>query len=460
MGSTVKHTGRATPGQSLAIVIAARRPILFASLLWLSILLIVSSVKAQDTSSLKSLHQSPSSPLPNMRYFTITDEPESLPVRQRANEEYDAGGLRYSSFLFFPSITATPFYDSNVYATQTMQRSSTGVIFLPRLTVESDWNNHQVSLDLLADHFQFFEESSETRTNARATLSGRLDVRQDMAAFAAVSAARQHEQRGTSNQPSNAAEPVPYDEFDAALSVVKSFNRVDISAGVTGEYRDYHDVPAVGGGTLSQDYRDGIYVSVGGRIAYLMKPGIRIFGDARYNWRQYKNQPGVNADSHGYNLLAGLEFTLTTLMRGEIGIGYLGQTYEGAGFGEATGIKYSANLIWNPTPLMTVTLNGERKVDETGLTGSPGRTDSSIDVTLDYELRRNLIVSPSIAFTHEDYVGSSRRDNVFNSQLNIDYLINRNFSIGAGYSYTVRDSNFPGNDYDRHYVSVNAQAKF
>ena len=276
----------------LSIAIPARRLFLIASLFWLSILPTVSAVYAQDISSLKSLHQSPSSPLPNMRYFTITDDPESLPVRQRAKEEYDAGGLRYSSFLFFPSITATPFYDSNVFATPTMQQSSTGVIFLPRLSVESDWNNHQLSLDFLVDHLQYFEASSETRTNARASVSGRLDVRQDMAVFAAASAARQHEQRGTSNQPLTAAEPVPYDEFDAAISVVKSFNRIDVSAGVTGEYRDYHDVPAVGGGTLNQDFRDGVYVSVGGRIAYLMKPGIRIFGDARYNWRQYKKSAG------------------------------------------------------------------------------------------------------------------------------------------------------------------------
>ena len=147
-------------------------------------------------------------------------------------------------------------------------------------------------------------------------------------------------------------------------------------------------------------------------------------------------------------------------MRGEVGIGYLGQTYEGAGLGDATGIKYSAKLIWNPTPLMTVTLNGNRTADESGLAGSPGRIDSSIDLTLDYELRRNLIVSPSFAFTHEDYVGSSRKDNVFNSRLDVDYLINRNFSVGASYSYTVKDSNFAGNDYDRHYVGVNAQAKF
>ena len=418
------------------------------------------SASAQDTGRLRNLSQSPSSPLPKMRFFTTNDEPESMPVRGRARAEYVKGGIRYSSLIFYPSLTVKPFYDSNVYASPSAEQSSTGIIFSPNLSIESDWSNHQLSLNLQADHHQYFDTTSETRTDGHAVLSGRLDVRSDLAVFGAVSAARRHERRGTSNSPNTAAKPVPYDDFDAALSVAKEFNRLEVAAGITGEYRNYQNVPAVGGGTLDQDYRDGVNVSVGGRIAYLMRPGIRIFGDARYNWRQYNNPPGVNADSHGYNLLAGLEFTLSTLMRGEIGIGYLGQTYEGAGLPNATGFKYSADLIWNPTPLMTVTLKGNRSVDESGLAGSPARVDSNVEVTLDYELRRNLIVSPSFAYSYEEYPGTSRRDNVFAPELRIDYLVNRYLTLGLGYSYVLRESNVGGVGYDRHYVGVNAQAKF
>ena len=109
---------------------------------------------------------------------------------------------------------------------------------------------------------------------------------------------------------------------------------------------------------------------------------------------------------------------------------------------------------------MTVTLKGNRSVDESGLAGSPARVDSNVEVTLDYELRRNLIVSPSIAYSHEDYPGSSRIDNVFAPELKIDYLVNRNLTLGLGYTYVLRESNVSGVGYDKHYVGVNAQAKF
>lgn len=433
---------------------------LVAGMIALALLLSSGPVLAQETPSLKGLYQSPSSPLPNLRYFDTNEEVEAMPVRQRSRPEYNAKGIRYSSFLFFPSLTVSPFYDSNIFAAPSDPQSDFGVIIQPSLFAQSDWNNHGLRFSLDVNHYEYADLTSESRTDAVALASGRIDVRSDLVVLGAVSAARRHEQRGTSNSPLTAAEPVPYDEFDASFSIDKAFNRFDVYFGAAAEYRNYYDVGMVGGGTLDQDFRDGTYVVVGGRVAYLMKQGIRVFGDARYNWRRYDNLAGVNANSEGYNLLAGVEFTLTSLMRGEVGIGYMQQTYEGIGQSDASGLKYTANLTWNATPLMTFTFKGERAVEETGLAASAGRIDSSLEVVLDYELRRNVIVSPSIGFTNEEYAGISRTDNVFYPGLKIDYLINRNFSVGGEYAYTVRKSSVSANDFDRHFVSLNAQAKF
>jgi len=417
-------------------------------------------VNAQAVSALKSLEQSPHSPIPSQRYFSDIEEPEALPVRQRPRPDYNAGGLRYSSFLFFPNLMTTPFYDSNVYATSGNKQSDAGIIFASALVANSDWNNHELMFDVGMVHVQYFDLQSETQTDGHAAVSGRVDVRRDLVVMAAVSAARHHEQRGTSNSPMTAAEPVPYDEFDGSLSVTKSFNRVDVSLGAAAEHRNYHSVRSVSGGSLNQDYRDGNWFNVGGRVSYLMKPGIQIFGDLRYNWRRYDNASGLNSNSQGYNLFGGLEFTLTSLIRGEIGIGYMSQSYDGAGISDPSGLKYSANLIWNATPLITVTLKGERLINEAGIVGAGGRIDSDVSIALDYELRRNVIVSPSVSILYEDYVGIPRSDFVAEPNLKVDYLINRNFSVGAEYAYTIRDSSMSVNDFNRHYVGINAQAQF
>ena len=110
--------------------------------------------------------------------------------------------------------------------------------------------------------------------------------------------------------------------------------------------------------------------------------------------------------------------------------------------------------------MITVTVGGRRKVDETALATSPGRLDASGYAKIDYELRRNIIVSPSINIVYEDYNGIPREDWVVVPGLRLDYLVNRHFSVGARYVYTSRDSNVNVNDFDRHIAGINAKAQF
>lgn len=429
-----------------------------AALVFLSVVY-CPALASDDGHSLRALMQSPDSPLPTYQKFLDVDDDADFPVRLRPRPEYNALGVRVGGMLFSPSLTVATFYDSNVYAVPTGRQADTGFLLSPELTAQSDFNNHELRLDFGIEHLGYAELTSESQTDAHAAASGRVDVSSDLVIAMAGSMARRHEQRGTSNSPATAAEPVPYDEFDGSVSVTKSFNRVEVSTGAAAEHRNYHDVPMVGGGTLDQDYRDGEIYIIGGRVAYKLKPGFRLYADARYNWRRYDNVAGANGDSQGYNLLAGAQFNVTSMVHGEIGIGYLGQFYDGAGIGDATGLSYLVDVIWTATPLMTVSIGGRRTVNESGLAAAPGRIDSTLQATIDYELRRNIIVSPSISVGHEDYVGIARTDWVVEPRLNLDYLVNRHFSVGAGYRYMTRDSNVNANDFDRHIVSVNAQAK-
>ena len=410
--------------------------------------------------SLRSLTQSPDSPLPSKRKFLDFGDIANTPVRNRSHPGYEPAGIRAGSMMFHPALLAKVLYNSNVFAVPTGEQGDTALLISPYLTAQSDFNNHELKLDFGINHLEYADLSEESRTNAHAAASGRIDVRSDLAIAMAGKIARRHEARGTSNSPLLAAEPVPYDEYDVSTSVTKSFNRLEVSVGGAFEHRDYHDVRMVGGGTLDQDFRDGEIYVIGGRLTYKLKPGFGVFADGRYNWRHFNNLPGLNGDSEGYDLLAGAEFDITSMVHGVVGIGYLSQQYAAPGVGDATGLSYFADIIWTATPLMTVTIGGRRKVDETALATSPGRLDASGYLEIDYELRRNIIVSPSINIVYEDYTGIPREDWVVEPGLRLDYLVNRHFSVGARYVYTSRDSNVSVNDFDRHIVGIHAKAQF
>lgn len=391
---------------------------------------------------------------------TIDDPAGALPVGDRSRPGYDPVGVRLGSFLFHPSLTTAPFYDSNIFATSRNAIADSGIIMSPRLTAASQFSRHALDLEIGADRFRYRRQRSEDRTDLFAGARGRLDIRRDTVALATLDASLRHEDRGSPDSPALAAEPIPVKRLGGTATINRTFNRFGLSLGTGLHGADYQDVPRIGGGTLDQDFRDHLIYSLGGRGTYAWSPGQRIFADVRYNWRRYRNPGPVPFDSQGFAAHAGLEFALTALLHGELGLGYFRQEYESRLLADAEGPSYLANLIWNVTPLMTVTVTGERQVRDGTGAGAAGRIDSSFQAVLDYELLRNLIISPSLRFAHEDYVGLARTDTVLESGLKLQYLVNRFFAVGAEYLFTTRDSNVTGADYVRHQASIHATAQF
>ena len=109
---------------------------------------------------------------------------------------------------------------------------------------------------------------------------------------------------------------------------------------------------------------------------------------------------------------------------------------------------------------MTLSVSGERQVRDSTGAGAAARVESSFKAVLDYELLRNLIISPSLRFAHEDYAGLTRTDTVIEPALKLEYLLNRFVAVGGQYVFTSRDSSLTGVDYDRHRASLHAKAQF
>ena len=291
----------------------------------------------------------------------------ALPVRDRPKPDFDPIGIRAGSFIFYPSVIERYVYDSNVYAAPANEVSDSIFVFSPRLLVEGDLGRHSLTFNFGVDDYRYVKQTSENRTDAFGEIKAIIEASHDLNFTTSGRIAQRHELRDDSDLPSSAAEPVPYVEYSGTAAAHKQFNRVGVSLGVAASRRDYEDVAAVGGGIIEQDHRDGNVVSVGGRVTYDLMPGYRAFADIHYDWRRYRNAPGVNFDSEGVRALAGVEFAITNLVQGELGVGYIDQDYVSPAYADISDFSYSASVIWSPTPLMTVTVDGERVVSDSNL---------------------------------------------------------------------------------------------
>jgi hypothetical protein len=388
------------------------------------------------------------------------DPDAALPVRERDRPGYDPAGIRLGSFLFYQSLTAAPFYDSNVFAAPRNEVGDSGILLAPHVWATSQFSRHAVEIDLGAELRRHRRERSEDRIDAFARVNGRLDIQQDLVALLILKAEAGHEDRGSVDSPARAAEPVPVRNLAASGTLNKTFNRFGLSLGAGAQWTDYEDVRRIGGGIVDQDFRDHLVYSIGGRATYAWLTGNRLFVDIRGNWRDYAGSGPVAFGSHGVNAVAGLEFALTTLLHGELGLGYLHQSYDSPLLPDVQGPSYLASLVWNATPLLTVTATGERQVRDSFVAGAAARIESTFQLVLDYELLRNLIISPQLRLTHEDYPAIARTDSVVEPGLKIDYLVNRYLALGGQYTFTTRESDISGAGFVRHQASIHATAQF
>jgi hypothetical protein len=128
-------------------------------------------------------------------------------------------------------------------------------------------------------------------------------------------------------------------------------------------------------------------------------------------------------------------------------------------------VSYEAALVWNPTPLMTVRLDGSRDITDSILANDT-RTRTKGAITLDYEVTRQVMLTPTIGAAYSDYEVNDLEDLEIFAGLQAEYAMNRYLSLGARYKYVDRD--FTGTapapastlDYDRHIVGIYAKARF
>lgn len=376
-------------------------------------------------------------------------------VRERPRPEYDALGLRAGGFFLFPEFELSGESNSNVFADDTFKESDTIARAGLNLLLESNWNTHALSLEGNVLHRAFDEFSDQDATDWSVRADTRIDASYRLSFFANAGYEDAHEDFSSSPSTALLAEAVPYTRADAQIGVVKTFNRLRLTASARGEDLNYEDAELQGGGFLFSDDRDHESMTGELRADYAVSPATALFIAARSKTREYDLQPPdpgalVNRDSEGFEVLAGANFDISNLATGEIGVGYLEEEYDEPGAETVSGLAVRTSIRWFPDELWTVSLDLARATQSAGALGALARVESSAELRFDYEFRRNIIVGLSAGAETDEYEGIDRRDERRFVALEADYAPNRVASIFLNAGRYEQDSSgaAPGRDYE------------
>lgn len=395
-------------------------------------------------------------------------EMSRIPVGERVHPGYEPIGYRVGGIFFYPRLLAGIRFDSNVYASPTDAKSDFYFVVSPQLTVkygkgtpgaQVNPSRFSYQIDLGADIYRFRKFDSENRVDARGRIATNWDIAPDLQFDTAFEAARRHEERGSSSQPRNSAEPVPFNDLRGEGTLTKTWGSLGVALNAGVRNLTYENVDTFSGAVLDQTQRDGTIVSSYIKPFYEFSPGYRAFARLRGNWREYAATGTQNRNSDGYEIRGGLEFAVTPLISGSVEAGYMSQRYENPLIQPVDGLSLKGELLWLATSLITVRAYAERAVAETITPDFGPRLDMLVGGEVGYELLRNVIVKAGASYKQENFQDSPRKDDVTRWSAGVDYALNRHLSIGARYDFVSRDSTIPVYSFDKHVVMFNVTAQ-
>lgn len=389
----------------------------------------------------------------------------SVPVRERPRPGYEARGLPVGTFTAFPTLQIDLEHNDNIYATRTGAESDWIVRVKPEVQLESGWSRHALGAYVRANIARHQDFESENFEDWGVGASGRLDVTRGSNIVAGVDHAKLTEPRTSSNTPGFAREPVEY-EYDAAfLAASRVSGRVKLSARADVREFDYQNAISTTGAVIQQGDRDRTVTSFTGRADYAVSPATALFVQATSNSRDYRiaASPTLPArDSDGYEILAGANFELGAVARGEIAAGYIDQKFDSAVYGEIDGVGARAKVEWFPTQLTTVTGVVSRTIEDAGISGSGGYLSTASGLRVDHELMRNVLLNFDVSVSRDDYEGIDRNDDRVQASVGGTYLLNRNVgvSLAAGRFEQKSKGAARGVDFDVNRVTLSLVLQF
>lgn len=357
----------------------------------------------------------------------------NIAVIDRKVPGYEPSGINIGAFTLHPSVKANAIYSDNIFAQESGRQDNMALRVAPAIRLSSNAPINRFALNLAGQFDRFASLTSENADRFDADATGVYELNHDTVVRARMRWQRLEEARSSQNAFVQTREPLRYDLTTAAIGISHDFNRVRLITEAAMIKTNYFNGSLADGTPVDTRSRDNDMISLRGRAEYAQSPGLSYFVQTVFNWRAFDAastfQP--ERDSSGYEILAGVNFEPSALMRGEIGIGYLAQNFKSAFYGDTGNFGINAQLMLFPTQLTTISIEADRRVIDSGMPRSGAFLSTSAGLRIDHELLRTLILSATVDYKNDRFNDIDRRDNRYDLGLRGEYRLSPGLALNV-----------------------------
>ena len=376
------------------------------------------------------------------------DDERGATVADRERQNELTLGVRVGAFTVLPTVTVDATFDDNIFATDTDRRSDGYLTLHPEVVVRSDQNRASLNARAYYEHDFHAHYSSEDVSQYGVAADGRYDLAADTAVIATMQLDRSAESRTSLGSFRQTSSPAQFTSLQGDVTLTQKLG--DLSLSGTGRIRrlSYSDAD-VGGVRFDQKFRNLVIYSGTAQAGFTVRELTQLFVQAQVERRRYDLRPGeagfdpitqVDRSADGFRVELGVTREVTALVLATVRLGYLSYDYADARLRNVNGFSYFGNLRWNITPLTTISGTAQRRLDETTSPVTAGDLRDEVELQVDHELLRQLILSGKVRYAGVRPAGVSASSREFEIGFGGHYYAGRSIRLEANATHAARSS--------------------
>jgi hypothetical protein len=369
---------------------------------------------------------------------TQFDRQRTQAVNQRVQAGYEEVGLTAGGFAIYPRLKLQAGYDDNVRAVQDSGDGDIGFAVEPSVRAVSTWSRHQLGLTASATATRFAKLKTENTETFALQGEGRYDAGDEIKLFGYGGYRRDVERRSAPGALRNSVRPAVYNTATAGAQLTWQGNRLRLAATGSAARIDYSDIATFGGFRYDPRELDRKRYQVGLRGDYAVTANLAVLVSGTINKIDY-NPPSTSVtpdrSARRAELLAGVSFEFTDLLRGEVAVGYINQNFSSGAIRDFSGLGGRAQVEYFPTRLTTIVFEASRTLQDAGNPLAPSYRRTRVGLRIDHELYRYVIVSGFADYETDQFQLPSRTERRPHAGLSGQYLIDRHATVFARYDH-------------------------
>ena len=354
------------------------------------------------------------------------------PIAARPRPLYDPTGVKVGNFFAYPRLDVTTAYDDNIFAVDRRPVGDFVSTISPSLNLNSRWSRHELDGTVVGKTVRYFSNADQDLDAVLARSHGRIDVDRDTAVNLSGSYRRDADRQGALETRVNRLRRAQFDEGGGQIGVTERFNRLIVTSNFLFDQIDYAARPDQG---LSRSDSVGTV-----RTAYLFSPRFAGFVQSSYDLLDYRLS-GSTRNSRIWTNLVGASFDINTIFFGEIGVGFLQETFVNPALPQLMTPAVSGKLDWNVTQLTSLILSAERATASTQIPGAFTRETTVGALEAQHELRANVLLKLGYRFEQNQYQGINLAVDTHTTAFDARYLLNQWLWLDASYTFIRQNSN-------------------